>query len=46
VSIPCGFDVHSLPLGLQIAGAAWGEGNILQVAHAFQQATDWHLKTP
>jgi aspartyl-tRNA(Asn)/glutamyl-tRNA(Gln) amidotransferase subunit A len=46
ISIPCGFSKNGLPLGLQIVGPRWGEGNVLAVAHTFQQATQWHVKHP
>ncbi|MSR86603.1 Asp-tRNA(Asn)/Glu-tRNA(Gln) amidotransferase subunit GatA [Candidatus Peribacteria bacterium] len=51
LSIPCGFSntksgVPALPIGLQLMGAQWQEGTILRAAHAYQQATDWHTKTP
>ena len=46
VSIPCGFDGNGLPIGLQVAGAMREEGNVLQVAYAYQQATEWHLRRP
>ncbi len=45
VSIPCGF-VAALPVGLQIVGPHFGEARILAAAHAFQRATDWHLRVP
>jgi aspartyl-tRNA(Asn)/glutamyl-tRNA(Gln) amidotransferase subunit A len=45
VSIPCGF-VQDLPVGLQIVGPHFGEARILAAAHAFQRATDWHLRVP
>jgi aspartyl-tRNA(Asn)/glutamyl-tRNA(Gln) amidotransferase subunit A len=45
VSIPCGF-VGDLPVGLQIVGPHFGEARILAAAHAFQRATDWHLRVP
>ena len=45
VSIPCGF-VADLPVGLQIVGPHFGEARILAAAHAFQHATDWHLRLP
>jgi aspartyl-tRNA(Asn)/glutamyl-tRNA(Gln) amidotransferase subunit A len=45
VSIPCGF-VEDLPVGLQIVGPHFGEARILAAAHAFQRATDWHLRVP
>ena len=46
MSIPCGFDRHGLPIGLQIQGHYFEEAKLLNVAHAFQQATDWHLRAP
>jgi aspartyl-tRNA(Asn)/glutamyl-tRNA(Gln) amidotransferase subunit A len=46
ISIPCGFSDDGLPLGLQVVGPRWGEGTVLDVAHAFQQATQWHVKHP
>jgi len=46
ISIPCGFSKNGLPLGLQIVGPGWSEDNILDIAHKFQQATQWHLQHP
>ncbi len=47
VSIPCGFtSAPKLPIGLQILGKAMDEATILQVAHAYEQATDWHKQRP
>ena len=46
ISIPCGFSQNSLPIGLQIAGPAFAEPQVLAVAHAYQQATDWHTRHP
>jgi len=46
ISIPCGFSTKGLPLGLQIVGPSRGEGIVLDVAHTFQQATQWHRKRP
>jgi aspartyl-tRNA(Asn)/glutamyl-tRNA(Gln) amidotransferase subunit A len=45
MSIPCGFSA-GLPVGLQLIGDYFGEARLLNVAHRYQQATDWHLKTP
>ncbi len=45
ISIPCGF-VDGLPVGLQIMGRAFDEARVLQVAYAYEQATEWHLKKP
>ncbi len=46
MSVPAGFGAGHLPVGLQLIGNYFKEGELLQTAHAFQQATDWHLKTP
>jgi aspartyl-tRNA(Asn)/glutamyl-tRNA(Gln) amidotransferase subunit A len=46
ISIPCGFSRDLLPIGVQIVGAAFGEPQVLAVAHAYQQATDWHTRHP
>ncbi|MBW4473680.1 MAG: Asp-tRNA(Asn)/Glu-tRNA(Gln) amidotransferase subunit GatA [Stenomitos rutilans HA7619-LM2] len=46
ISVPCGFDDHGLPIGLQIIGNVLREDQVLQVAHAYEQATDWHKQTP
>jgi aspartyl-tRNA(Asn)/glutamyl-tRNA(Gln) amidotransferase subunit A len=35
-----------MPVGLQLIGNYFDEARLLQVAHAFQQATDWHLRRP
>ncbi len=44
MSIPCG-QVDGLPIGLQIIGNYFAEERLLNVAHMFQQATDWHKHT-
>ena len=49
MSIPCGFGqgAHARrPVGLQLIGPKFQEGLLLKAAHHFQQATDWHMKTP
>ena len=46
ISLPCGFDGEGLPIGLQIMGPAFGEESILRVAHAYEQATEWHTYRP
>ncbi|MBD1401119.1 Asp-tRNA(Asn)/Glu-tRNA(Gln) amidotransferase subunit GatA [Pelovirga terrestris] len=46
MSIPCGFDAAGLPIGLQLIGKPFGEGEMLQAARAFEQATDWHTRQP
>ncbi len=45
LSLPAGF-VDGLPVGLQLIGNYFDEAGILAAAHAFQQATDWHLREP
>ncbi|MCL5952336.1 MAG: Asp-tRNA(Asn)/Glu-tRNA(Gln) amidotransferase subunit GatA [Chloroflexi bacterium] len=45
ISIPCGL-VDGLPVGVQIMGQAFDEARVLQVAHAYEQATDWHTRRP
>ena len=45
MSVPVGFDA-GLPVGLQLVGAWWQEARLLQLAHAYQQRTDWHLRRP
>jgi Asp-tRNA(Asn)/Glu-tRNA(Gln) amidotransferase A subunit family amidase len=46
IVIPAGFSSEGTPIGLQIAGRWWDEPTVLQVAHAFEQATNWHLRRP
>ena len=46
MSIPCGFGRGGLPVGLQIIGDYFAEARMLNVAHRFQQATDWHRRVP
>jgi aspartyl-tRNA(Asn)/glutamyl-tRNA(Gln) amidotransferase subunit A len=49
ISVPCGFaDVegHRLPIGLQLLGKPLDEARILQIAHAYEQSTDWHKARP
>jgi len=41
ISVPAGF-ANGLPVGLQVIGKALDEGTVLHVAHAYEQATDWH----
>jgi aspartyl-tRNA(Asn)/glutamyl-tRNA(Gln) amidotransferase subunit A len=45
MSIPCGFDT-GLPVGLQLIGDYFAEARLLNVAHAYQRSTAWHLATP
>jgi len=55
ISIPCGFSGSQpstlnpqprLPIGLQLLGKPFGESTILKIAHAYEQATDWHQHKP
>ena len=52
MSLPCGFvatdapSARRLPVGLQLIGPQFQEAQLLAVAHAYQQATDWHYQTP
>lgn len=46
ISIPCGFTTAGLPIGLQIIGSQWREDRVLQLAYAYEQATNWHQRTP
>jgi aspartyl-tRNA(Asn)/glutamyl-tRNA(Gln) amidotransferase subunit A len=45
MSIPAGF-IDGLPVGLQIIGNYFSEARLLNVAHRFQQTTDWHRHEP
>jgi len=45
ISIPAGF-INGLPVGLQIIGNYFDEARLLNVAHQYQQATDWHQQVP
>jgi aspartyl-tRNA(Asn)/glutamyl-tRNA(Gln) amidotransferase subunit A len=45
VSVPCGF-VDRLPMGLQLIGPHFAEAKLLNAAHQYQQATDWHTHAP
>ena len=46
MSVPAGFGAGAMPVGLQLIGNYFAEGTLLHAAHAFQQATDWHARTP
>jgi aspartyl-tRNA(Asn)/glutamyl-tRNA(Gln) amidotransferase subunit A len=46
MSIPCGFGAGHMPVGLQLLGNYLAEGKLLNAAHRFQQATDFHLRKP
>ena len=46
MSIPCGFGENNMPVGLQIIGNYFDEARMLNVAHQYQLATDWHGRSP
>lgn len=46
LTLPGGMTGDGVPVGVQIVGHAFDEAGILAVGHAYQQATDWHLKRP
>ena len=46
VSIPCGFSDEGLPVGLQIGGRPGDDQTVLNVAYAYERATDWHTQRP
>jgi aspartyl-tRNA(Asn)/glutamyl-tRNA(Gln) amidotransferase subunit A len=46
LSVPNGFGENQLPTGIQFTGRVWSEARLLAIAHAYQQATDWHKKRP
>ena len=46
MSVPAGFGEAGMPVGLQLIGNYFGEGQLLHAAHAFQQATDFHARVP
>ena len=46
LSVPCGFTAAGLPIGLMVYAKPFQETMALRIGHAFQQATDWHRRTP
>ena len=44
MSVPCGFNANNLPIGMQLIANYFSEARLLQVAHQYQQASDWHLR--
>jgi aspartyl-tRNA(Asn)/glutamyl-tRNA(Gln) amidotransferase subunit A len=50
ISLPCGFARMEtgleLPIGMQLMGKAFDEARILQIAHTYEQSTDWHKRRP
>ncbi len=46
ISLPCGFTQAGLPIGLQLLGKPFDESTLLQMAFAYEQATEWHRRKP
>jgi aspartyl-tRNA(Asn)/glutamyl-tRNA(Gln) amidotransferase subunit A len=46
MSVPVGFGEGDMPVGMQLLGNYFQEARLLSAAHRFQQATDWHARTP
>lgn len=46
ISVPCGFTRSGLPIGMQISGRSQEDAVVLQLAHAYEQSTDWHTRRP
>ncbi len=46
ISIPCGFTDVGMPVGLQLSGAPWQESQLLQIARAYEQTTNWKTRRP
>jgi len=46
MSIPCGFGNQGRPVGLHVVGNYFAESRMLNAAHKYQQATDWHTRQP
>ena len=46
ISVPCGFTSDGMPIGMQLAGRNYEDAFVLKVAHAYEQATEWHTRRP
>jgi aspartyl-tRNA(Asn)/glutamyl-tRNA(Gln) amidotransferase subunit A len=46
ISVPCGFDSRTLPIGMQFMGTSFGEEAVLSLAHHYQMQTDHHKRIP
>jgi len=46
LSLPCGFSTAGLPIGLQIMGRPFDEAAVLRIAHAYEQSSDFHRRSP
>jgi len=46
ISVPCGFTIDGLQIGLQISSAHFALATLITLAHAYERATDWHRRRP
>lgn len=46
LNVPCGFDADGLPIGMQLIGRPFDEATLFRMGHAFQMATEFHLRAP
>jgi aspartyl-tRNA(Asn)/glutamyl-tRNA(Gln) amidotransferase subunit A len=46
LSVPCRFDAAGLPIGLQLAGAPWGEATLARIGEAYERAAGWSTRRP
>lgn len=46
LALPCGRDASGLPIAFQLVGRADDEASLIRIGDAYQQATDWHMRTP
>jgi aspartyl-tRNA(Asn)/glutamyl-tRNA(Gln) amidotransferase subunit A len=46
LTVPAGFAANGLPIGFQLIGRAFDEATLFAAGHAYQQATDWHMRVP
>lgn len=46
LNLACGFDSRGLPIGMQLVGRPFSESSLFRLGHAYQAATDWHLRLP
>ena len=46
LAVPCGFQLHGLPCAFQLIGRPFDEALLFRLGHAYQRATDWHLRAP
>ena len=46
ITVPCGFSSNGLPIGLQVSANDFAEPTVLALAHAYEQATEWHHRRP